>query len=104
MEAKKLISHLRHSSSVSETITGQGRSEALDKSKQADLDAQADWYADRDSDAVAFTSLREALVHAMAVPIQDRNRDAVIVTAGAERYGWDAIELIHHEARTAGKL
>jgi hypothetical protein len=76
----------------------------MDRSPQADLDAKAQWYEDPESEAVTFVSLRDALAHAMAVPLDDRNRDAVIVTAGAERYGWDAIELLHQEAVAAGKL
>jgi hypothetical protein len=75
-----------------------------DRGKQADLDAKAVWYSDPESEAVAFTSLREALLHAMAVPVHERSNTAMIVTAGAERYGWDAIELLHDEARAAGKL
>ena len=74
------------------------------RSKQADLDARADWYADPESEAVHYMTLREALLHAIQIPIHERNRAAVIVTAGAERYGWDAIELLHQEAKTAGKL
>ncbi len=76
----------------------------MTRSKQADLDAGAEWYAGPDDEVMTFTSLRAALVYAMEIPQGHRARDAMIVTAGAERYGWDAIELLHQEAKTAGKL
>jgi hypothetical protein len=76
----------------------------MNEPRQADLNAKAAWYSGPGSDAVEFPSLREALLHAMAIPVGERSPAAVLVTAGAERYGWNAIELLHGEAKAAGKL